>query len=243
MKAAPAAQQQLLELQAIDTAIAQLEHRRRTLPELAGIAEGSKERARLIEELVAARTIVGDLQLELDKAEADLIPVKERRARDQRLLDDGSITDPRQLQSLLEEIEHLKRRIFDLEDIQLEVMEKLDEATVGERQLGARKSELEDSLRTLIISRDSQLRDLSDQLDQRASDRQQVAVGVPEDLVALYQRIAARGGGVGAARLNGRRCSGCQLEATGSVLKLYTDAPADEVLRCEECNRILVRGS
>jgi predicted nucleic acid-binding Zn-ribbon protein len=73
------------------------------------------------------------------------------------------------------------------------------------------------------------------------SERAQLTVDIPADLLALYDRIRERNGGIGAAKLEGKRCSGCQLEATPSALTHYRDAPADEVLRCEECDRILVR--
>ena len=35
--------------------------------------------------------------------------------------------------------------------------------------------------------------------------------------------------------------SGCRLTLNASDLGIIAKAPADEVMRCEECNRILVR--
>ena len=69
MKAAAPAQRRLLDLQAEDTAIAQLQHRRRSIPELAAIADARAVRARLSESLIGVGTEVADLQLEVDKAE------------------------------------------------------------------------------------------------------------------------------------------------------------------------------
>ncbi len=241
MLAAPQAQLGLLDLQAVDTAISQLEHRRKSLPEHAQIAEGQKIRAELGEAIVAARTVVSDLELELDKAESDLVPVKERRARDQRRLDDGAVTDPKQLSALMEEIDHLKSRISDLEDVQLEVMEKLEAATVRHAALVEQRTEIENSLRALIASRDELVAIIDADLVQQRAAREKLAAGLPEDLVALYARIAARSGGVGVGRLQGRRCGGCQIEATPAALASYAAAPPDEVVRCEECERILVR--
>lgn len=241
MLAAPQAQLGLLDLQAVDTAISQLEHRRKSLPEHAQISEGQKIRAELGEAIVAARTVVSDLELELDKAESDLVPVKERRARDQRRLDDGAVTDPKQLSALMEEIDHLKRRISDLEDVQLEVMEELEAATVRHAALVEQRTEIENSLRALIASRDELVAIIDADLVQQRAAREKLAAGLPEDLVALYARIAARSGGVGVGRLQGRRCGGCQIEATPAALASYAAAPPDEVVRCEECERILVR--
>ncbi len=243
MKAAPQAQRRLLDLQAIDTAIAQLEHRRKALPEHAQIAQGQKTRAQLSESIVAASTVVGDLELDLQKAEADLVPVRERLARDQQRLDSGAVTDGKQLTALIDEIEHLKRRISDLEDIELEVMESHENATAEHARLVSERTGIENSLRGLIAARNEQAAVIDADLAQQRSARETIVSELPADLVTLYGRIAERNGGVGVGALQGRRCGGCQLEATSSALDAYQSAAADEVVRCEECDRILVRGA
>lgn len=241
MKAAVAAQRRLLDLQATDNALSQLEHRRRQLPEHAAIAEAKLRRAKLAEALVAARTEVGDLALELQKAEADLAPVRERLVRDQRRVEAGTITDPKQLSAMLEEITHLGRRISDLEDIELEVMERHENATAAHDGLAEQLSELESSARALIASRDAQLGELDTDLAAQQAVRDAIVAELPAELVALYDRIRVRSGGLGAAELKGGRCGGCQLQATTTALAGYTAAAPDEVLRCEECERVLVR--
>lgn len=241
MLAAASAQLRLLDLQAEDTAIAQLEHRRRALPEHAAINEAKSARQKLGEALVSARTQVSDLQLEVEKAEADLVPVRERQVRDQERVDNGAVTDPKQLSALIDEIEHLRRRIGDLEDIELEVMEQLETATAEHDRLATELSELEDSMRALIAARDEQVAAIDAELGSHSATRAAFAAEIPADLLALYDRIRARAGGVGAAALKGRRCGGCQLEATSIALAGYAAAGPDEVLRCEECERVLVR--
>jgi uncharacterized protein len=241
MKAAHAAQVRLLDLQAADTAMAQLNHRKLALPEHAAIADGKAERARLVSDLVAARTRISDLQQEADKAEADLVPVRERRVRDQQRLDDGVVNDAKGIGVLTEEIAHLDRRISDLEDVELQAMEELDAATATERDLAGRIAELEASVRALIASRDEQIAQLEAEVGTRQSERDGIAAALPADLLALYDRIRSRNGGLAAVELKGRRCGGCQIEVTPSALDGYHDAAADEVLRCEECERILVR--
>ena len=241
MKAAATAQLRLLDLQAEDTAMAQLEHRRRSLPEHAAIAEARAVRVKVGQGLVGARTRVGDLQLEVDKAEADLVPVRERKARDQHRVDDGGVTDPKQLNALLDEITHLGRRIGDLEDIELEVMEQREAATGTQEMLTGELTEVENSMRALIAARDEQVATLDAELGTHQKARDGIAAEIPADLLALYDRIRVRSGGLGAAALRGRRCSGCQLEATATALAEYAAAAEDDVLRCEECERVLVR--
>ncbi len=241
MKAAPEAQRRLLDLQAVDTAVGQVTHRRRQLPEHAQIAAAQAARTSLTEQITAAKTRVYDLDLEQTKAESDLAPVRERLARDRTRVDDGSITDPKQLRALLEEIAHLERRISELEDSELEVMERL-EASQGElAELTARKSAGEDELRALMAARDAQLAVIDEELASHATERAALAATIPADLLAAYAKTAERSGGTGAALLQHGRCTGCQLTLTPADLGKFRAAPADEVLRCEECNRILVR--
>ena len=240
MKAAPEVQRRLLDVQAVDTTIAQLEHRKRSLPEHAQIADGAKRRAALLDSITATETVVGDLELDVAKAEADLVPVRERKARNQQRVDAGA-ADPKALSALIDEIAHLARRIADLEDVQLEVMERLEEAAAGLEGLRAQRAEVEAELRASMASRDGQVAELDAQLADHQAERAALAAGIPDELLALYDRIRTRSGGVGAALLDGRRCGGCQLEATASALTRYMAAAPDEVLRCEECERVLVR--
>lgn len=241
MKAAASAQLRLLDLQAEDTAIAQLMHRKTTLPEHEVIAKGKEERAQLATSLVATRTRVTDLKADVDKAESDLAPVKERLARDVKRRDDGLVTDPRGFAALTDEIDHLGKRISDLEDAELEALEQLETATAEEADLAGQMAELENSLHAVVTSRDEQLAGLDAEIAAHQQVRDTVAAELPADLVALYDRIRAKAGGLGAAELKARRCGGCQIEATATALADYAAAAADEVLRCEECERILVR--
>ncbi|MBK8461432.1 MAG: hypothetical protein IPL43_15680 [Micropruina sp.] len=240
MKAAPTAQQRLLDLQAVDTAIAQLQHRRRSLPEHVLIAEGHKVRTRLGERLVELRTRISDLELEVEKAESDLVPVRDRRVRDQQRVANGSVTDPKQLSALITEIEHLGKRIGDLEDVELEVMERLEQATGERDRVATERLTGEHELRRLIALRDAQQAELDAELVSREGARKAIAAELPADLVAAYDRTRTRTG-TGAAALVQHRCSACQLVATPADLARYAASPADEVLRCVECDRILVR--
>ncbi len=241
MKAAPDAQLRLLDLQAVDTAVAQLKHRRASLPETAKIKAAQAERSALSEQVVAVRTRVSDLEVEQARSESDLEPVKARRERNQKRVDAGEISDPRALRSMLDEIEHLGRRIGDLEDAQLEVMERL-EASQGElAELTERRAADDVTLRELLAQRDAAVGAIDAELAERSTERVVIARDIPTPLLDLYAKVAGKSGGLGAAPLRQGRCGGCQLELTHADLASYRAAAPDEVLRCEECNRILVR--
>jgi len=83
--------------------------------------------------------------------------------------------------------------------------------------------------------------DLQAELASVRADRKTTASGMPDDLMALYEKLRAQKGGVGAAALRRRECGGCRLTLNASDLGIIAKKPTDEVVRCEECNRILVR--
>jgi predicted nucleic acid-binding Zn-ribbon protein len=90
---------------------------------------------------------------------------------------------------------------------------------------------------------DKNVAELDAEVEQIGRSRTDVVAGVGEDLVALYEKIRASSDGIGAAVLRRRRCEGCNLELNQGEINRFTAAAEDEVLRCEECRRILVRTS
>ena len=235
------AQLRLLDLQTVDTTLAQLNHRRRTLPQHAVIAKLRTERTAVASDLVAAETRISDLELEQAKAETDLEPVRERLSRNQTRITNGAIADPKALSSMVEEVSHLKKRISDLEDAELDVMEQLEAAVTDRETLRGRMAQVDNDLVETTAERDRQLAALDGEMGGLRAERGGLAPLIPPDLLTLYDRIGASHGGVGAAELRQRRCTGCQLQINAADLRAFSAAPEDEVLRCEECGRILIR--
>ncbi|MFW5471716.1 zinc ribbon domain-containing protein [Knoellia sp. CPCC 206450] len=239
MKADPTRQSRLLDLQALDTRLSQIDHARRTIPQLAEIADLEGKARLLDDQLVRSRTELGDVQREIRKAEADVQQVRDRATRDQQRLDSG-VGTAKDLTAIQHELESLARRQGELEDVELEVMERAEaiESDVAELERG--RAELTERLTTLEKARDERLAELAAEETAVAAPRDTVVEEVGDDLVALYEKIRATSG-TGAAALRQRRCGGCQLELNPVELRTIKDAPEDEVLRCEECRRILVR--
>ncbi|MCG6566062.1 zinc ribbon domain-containing protein [Tessaracoccus sp. ZS01] len=240
MLADPADQRTLLTLAELDSEVARVQHAARSLPQHKTIAELMSARKSVADELVASSTRVDDLQIWVRKAETDLTPVKARLERTDQRLADGSVGDPKTLRSLTEEVEHLKKRIIELEDDQLEVMSRLEDAVAHRDRVAARKVEIENELHAEVAARDEAVAKLSREAKDLAADRGPVAARVAPPLMSLYEKLRASTG-LGAATLKAGRCTGCQLQLTLSDLDSYKKAPANQVLRCVECDRILVR--
>ena len=241
MKAAAAAQQLLLDLQRLDTRSTQLEHRDRTLPQKQQLADLNQRIQRLHDEHVAARVIAGDLERDQLRADTDVEQVRERTIKDQQLLDSGSIGDPKQLQNLQHELVSLARRQSELEDIELEIMERVEGAQAAVRQLSSQHEQAQATRETLAAEVAGLVAEIDAERQALASDRSELAARIPADLLALYEKIRADHNGVGAAHLHRGQCEGCRLQLPPNELERLRSIDIDEVVRCEECRRILVR--
>jgi hypothetical protein len=238
VKAAPDAQRRLLDLQAVDTALAQLAHRRKTLPELAEIDAVAREMSALEDERVRAQVAVDDLDRDIARFEKDIEQVRARKAKDQARLDAGAAM--REIEGLQHELTTLNRRQAELEDAELELMEQRESA---EQTLAGVRSKLADAgeRRTAAEARrDEAYADITKEQEFKQSSRGPLAADLPADLVTLYDKIRADTG-LGAALVRSGRCGGCRIELYGADLARVKSAPADEVVRCEECRRIMVR--
>ncbi|SDH32429.1 zinc ribbon domain-containing protein [Nonomuraea jiangxiensis] len=240
MKAAPEAQKRLLDLAELDSVIDRLAHRRRTLPELAEIDERSKTFARLSTQVIEAETEAGDLAREQAKAESDVDAVRTRADRDQKRLDSGAVTSPRDLASLQSEIASLHRRQGDLEEVVLEIMERREAADTKVADLARQRDEVAAALATAEDRRDAGLNEIDKEAGEVQGRRAGVSGEIPADLLALYEKLRDQYG-VGAAMLHGGRCQGCKVALSIAEMNRIKAAPHDEVLRCDECRRILVR--
>jgi predicted nucleic acid-binding Zn-ribbon protein len=239
VKAAPEAQLRLLDLQALDTRLDQLAHRRATLPETAELARVDAEMATVRDDIVRLETADGDLAREQTKIEVEL--VRGRAVRDQQRLDAGQVGSPRELENLQHEIGSLAKRQADLEDQILELMERRE--TVQNRL--AERTADRDRLRAMGLQLEAKQGAAFAEIEAESAEltgrRAELADGLPTDVLTLYEKVRSSSGGVGAARLYRGQCQGCHLSLSGSDLAAVRAAAPDELVRCEECRRILVR--
>ena len=237
----PFAQLKLLDLQEADTHLDQIAHRRANLSEVVRLRQIETSLVKLRTLIVAAETEASDRERELRKMENDVEQVRMRATKDQQLLDSGSISNSKQLEDLAHEVASLQRRQSALEDDELALMEQMEDARnalavhQGERaRLDVELVEARDALTAVE-------RDLTDEEHRARQHREQVSGGIPADLLRAYEKIRAENGGVGAAMLQHGRCGGCRLQINANEMARIKAAPSNEVLRCEECRRIMVR--
>jgi predicted nucleic acid-binding Zn-ribbon protein len=238
--AVPQDQWRLLDVQAHDTRLTQLAHRRRTLPEHAEVERLNVRLRQVADQVAGARIVASDVARELAKAEADVEQVRQRAARDRARLDSGQ-GSAKDLQAIQRELGSLAQRQSVLEDAELEVMERLEAAQVRANGVEGEQERLAAEQAEAVARRDRLVAEVDDEVNRERLARADSAAGLPSDLLALYEKLRDACGGIGAARLYQRRCEGCRLELNTTDLNRIRVAADDAVVRCEECRRILVR--
>jgi predicted nucleic acid-binding Zn-ribbon protein len=236
----PFVQLRLLDLQAADTALAQLGHRRRNLPELATIADCDQRASAIRTQLVDAETALADLAAEQRRMEADVDTVRLRAEKDQQRMASAGVP-AKEIAGLQHEVTSLARGQGVLEDELLELMETREGAEAQVTELTAGLAAIAAERAIAEADRDTVFAEISAAEATRQQERATLAERIPADLLALYDKVRVASGGVGAALLRQRRCEGCRLELAGSELSEVRAAKAEDVLRCDNCRRILVR--
>ena len=241
MNIEPQIQLQLLVVQGKDTEAAQLEHKRSTLPAIDMKSKLETSFARARDQHIASEVILSDLQREALKAEGDVGVVRQRVAKDQEMLNSGEINDPKQLSNLQHELESLAKRQSDLEDVELEVMERVEGAKSAVQVLVQQKSDFAAQLEAVSTTLDSELAALAVDLTDVRAERGSLSSAMPAEFLALYEKIRKGHQGMGAAKLHRGQCEGCRLTIPPQELGAIKTAAPDAVIQCEECRCILIR--
>lgn len=241
MASAPAsAQRRLLDVQALDTRVEQIARARSGIEQRAQLRQTEQELSLATDRAVAARTEASDIAREQTRAEGDVEQVRNRIQRDQQLMDSGSVA-AKELENLAHEIESLRKRQAGLEDIELEIMERLEDArraAEGFESDIARLTALRDELAADVAAREAELD--AEHAEARA-ERAVIAAEIPADLLALYDKVREASGGAGAAMLRHGACQGCRISLPATELTRLRGVAEDAVERCDNCRAILVR--
>jgi len=240
MKADAWQQHSLLKLAELDTELSQLAHRTAHLPEQQRYDQVQGEQRAAADRLAVIGMALEDVEANIAKLESEVDAVRLREDRDRGLMNSGSISDSKQLSELQHELGTLERRQSSLEDSLLEVMERreqLDSQRAGEQ---AAVDGLDADLETARQARDVAVAEIEQIRVEQTGRRAELTASLQSDLLALYERQRASTG-AGAGRLQGRRCGACRIELDRGELARIAAAPEDEVVRCSECQAILVR--
>lgn len=230
----------LLRVQDHDTAADRLRHRRQNLPELAELRACEDEVARVEATLAEVGANAAEAARLQRRVEGELVLLESKVAELDAKLYSGAVTVPRELQAMQTEGDVMRQRRASLEDEVLEAMsarETLDEQVA---ELESRRAELDrEAVRLRAAVAEGQA-DVDRALETEVAARQEAVTGIPADVAALYEQLRARLGVAAAPLVNGR-CGGCHLALPATEIDRLRKEPPDTLVRCEQCERILVR--
>src|ERR1700712_2447651 len=238
LKASPDEQALLLDIQAIDTKLQQLDHQAKSLPEHAALQQLAVQNSELLVTLAEQKGILEDARIELKRVESDVEVVEARIARDStRLQASSSVKD---VAALEQELAALKKRQFDLEEIELTVMEKVEQQDAVVGHLGEQVGSVQGRMADIEGERDSAMKLIDEERVNANANRSTIVAKVSPDLLALYEKQRQRYGS-GASLLRGgvSLASGVKLNENDMVA-IRAAAP-DDVIMCPDSSAILVR--
>jgi predicted nucleic acid-binding Zn-ribbon protein len=230
-------QKQLLAIAAFDVELARISNSRKQAQAESELEAASAETLRLSDSLIDARNAVGDLEMELGRAEADLELVGKRITKDKQLL--RSTSSAKDAQGIEHELGTLDTRKSELEDAQLQIMELLELAQKNHEQLSQEKQAADTQLAAVQERISTELADLSSQAEKVQTERKSAISSIDQELAGAYERKYSRGVAVG--RLTGRDCGACRLSITATSFEELMALPSEELAECPNCQAFLVR--
>jgi len=237
LKLDKAGQAALLKLSELDLEIARLKREISSLIESEELNQLTNKLTENSAELIEARTSFENLQQQVKRAEEDLRLVEARIVKDkERLNQTSSSKDAIGIQS---ELDGLLGRKESLEEIELDLLTQLEEA---ESKLSA-VSTAREALNEGIASLQSKIQTRVDELKvlgrKASADREIVLSKVPDEILAKYNKLAARQ--VAVAQVIDRSCSACRMTLTVGAIDSLSSLAEDEIGTCPECQALIVR--
>lgn len=239
MKADLFDQRRLLDLQAVDTTLTQLEQRRKRLDADTTLADARRRHQGLTDRAAALTADIADLDRDIRRIEQEVDLVTKRAGADRDRMASGAAS-AKELEGLQSELESLARRQGTLEDDELEFMERREGLEAELEETRRLTTEAQSALDDAEAAQQRSVDEINDAIETAKDDRTVLTVSIPDRLVELYERIHQRQP-IAAAELVGRRCESCRIEKPPADMAPIRAAAIDEVLRCEECGCILIR--
>ena len=240
MKASLSDQRSILDIQNFDFTTASLNAKAAALPEIADITSLTIKANNARDLRIAAETELSDVKRELSRAETDVEQVVSRITRDETRLASGTGA-AKELEQLQHELVSLNNRRSELEEVELEIMMRVDGIKERIKTLQEEEASLALEIANLEIAKENALTVIGADLSAAAQERAKTVSSVSPELMALYEKIRASNNGTGAAALVGNQCKGCHLTLNTIELQRIAALAEDELVRCEECRCILVR--
>lgn len=231
----------LLDVQALDTVVRQLDHRDAQLPERALLAEIDEELVAIEHDTRKAEEAKHELVRGQKRIEDEVATLEAKIEHEESQLYGGGSSDPSLLQSLQDEIASLRRRVSVLEDDELELMEQVEPLDEQLEDLAERRTSLDERAVEATKRLAESETEIAAERDAALARRAELVAGIPDDAIRRYEQVRDRLGGTAVARLEGGVCGACHIKLSAVEHDRIQHLPADAEVECEECGRFLVR--
>jgi predicted nucleic acid-binding Zn-ribbon protein len=237
MKLDKPGQSALLKLSEVDVAIERIKN---DISKAVNSAELTAMSAQLSEysgEVIVARTNFENLNMESRKADDNLHMVEERIARDLGRL--NSTSSPKDAQAIQSEIDSLTLRKEELEEVELEILDRLDAAKQELDAISQKREAASKEIEELREKIQQHVDELKNEGRKLVADREILVTKVPAEILDKYKALAAKQIAVG--QVKDRSCTACHMGLTANTIDSLADLPEDEVGSCPECLAMIVR--
>ncbi len=233
---------ELLTLQELDTKIDQNKYQLENFPELEELSETEAAKAKNDGAKAKLEAQLHDYQQNQKRLEDEVAGIEDKTATYQNQLDSGEVSGTKDLQNIENAISAQKEKQDTLENEILEIMEASDPLTAELEGIEAEGTKLDEKIADLKSTLEKLTVAMNKELSTQQEKREATAKSLPEDVVEIYDQLAAHHIGIAVAELIEDRCHGCDLNMSHSsseVERLHS-LPPDELARCAECQRILI---
>lgn len=227
----------LLEIQRIDLTVMQAKKRRIELPQRIAVMRLRKKRDEIQAKLDQVLELKSKADAQMTVVEDEDRSLAEKQQRAQEVID-ASGSDYRKVESHSKEMAGMAKRRETLAEKQLEIAAQLEKINDIRSQLeGAiAASEAEEAkLRKDFEEEDNALIDVA---KRGLAKKAELAAQLPADLFDLYEKTAAKRGGVAIGKLEEDRCGICRVPLEGGrLIQVRSAAPLSN---CPNCKRLLI---
>jgi len=224
---------QLVELQAVDTQLQDLNELLGDLPKKVDKLHQGEES--LINEVDKGKIRLKEIGLALNKADHRLAEIKQKidKLKDQLSL----VTTNKQYDALTQEIEYLKQ---EMDEVELEDLELDEEKETLQNDLQEKENNLEvlsEDLKTRRLRLEDLIAESADKKSELEKERKKKSINIDPSVLGRYVRIRDARDGLAVVSINGNSCSACGFVVppqTVSVIRKKT-----LLYHCDICSRFL----
>ena len=224
---------QLVELQAVDTQLQDLNELLGDLPKK--VNKLRLEEESLIKAVDEGNNRLKEIELALNKAELHMAEIKQKidKFKDQLSL----VTSNKQYDALTQEIDYLKQAMneAELEDLELE-----EEKETLQNDLQEKEENLEtlsEDLRTRRVRLENLIAESADKKSELEKELEEKSIHIDPSVLSRYVRVSDARDGLAVVTIDGNSCSGCGFVVppqTVSVIRKKT-----LLYNCDVCSRYI----